>query len=126
MPGNNVKQGEVYWVFAKDLDVTGSEQRKSRPYVIVSRTQINAAQPNVVGVPLSTKLHKACAHRVLIPLSHMTKDVGCVRPMSDSVALVDHIRVLDISRFEMPRMAVLSETAIGGLELALAYVFDIR
>ncbi len=34
-------QGEVYWAVAKDLDIAGHEQMKSRPYVIVSRTLLN-------------------------------------------------------------------------------------
>ena len=31
------KRGEIYWVNARDLDVQGHEQNKSRPYVIVSQ-----------------------------------------------------------------------------------------
>jgi hypothetical protein len=81
---------------------------------------------NVVGVPLSTKLHKACAHRILIPLELMVKNLASTRPLSTSVALTDHIRVLDSSRLEVPPMGKLSVTAIGGLELALSILFDIR
>ena len=128
MPGMplSVRQGEIYWVFAKDLDIQGSEQQKDRPYVIVSRDAINKLGNNVVGVPLSTKLHKANSYRIKIPLVYMNKDVTCKRPMSESVALVDHIRVLDPSRFEQPRMGKLSDTAMGGVELGLAFIFDIR
>jgi mRNA-degrading endonuclease toxin of MazEF toxin-antitoxin module len=97
----DVKQGEIYWVNAKDLDIQGSEQQKSRPYIIVSRTLINKLGKNVVGVPLSTKLHKASSHRLLIPVAHMVKDASCTRVLSDSVALTDHIRVLDIDRLEI-------------------------
>lgn len=121
-----IKQGEIYWVFARDLDIKGSEQRKNRPYVIVSRDAINQLGQNVVGVPLSTKLHKANSHRIQIPVSHIVKDVGCVRDMSDSVALTDHIRVLDPRRFEQPKMGRISDTAMGGIELGLAFLFDIR
>jgi mRNA-degrading endonuclease toxin of MazEF toxin-antitoxin module len=121
-----IKQGEIYWVNAGDLDVQGSEQQKSRPYVIVSRTLVNRLGKNVVGVPLSTKVHKACAHRVLLPFPHMVKNPACSRSLSDSVALTDHIRVLDIDRLEQPKMGSLSQTAINGLELALSFLFDIR
>ena len=128
IPGQplEIKQGEIYWVNANDLDVHGSEQQKSRPYVIVSRTLVNRLGKNVVGVPLSTKVHKACAHRVLLPLHYMVKNPACSRPLSDSVALTDHIRVLDIDRLEQPQMGGLSQTAINGLELALSFLFDIR
>lgn len=121
-----IKQGEIYFVDAEDLDVIGSEQQKSRPYVIVSRTLINRLGRNVVGVPLSTKIHKACAHRVLLPRNHMVPNPACRRTLSDSVALTDQIRVLDIQRLEQPKMGHLSQTAIGGLELALLFLFDIR
>ena len=121
-----IKQGDIWWVFAKDLDIQGSEQQRDRPYVIVSRHAINQLGRNVIGIPLSTKVHKANSYRVLIPVAHMIKDVGCTRPMSDSVALTDHIRVLDPSRFEQQRMGRVSDTAMGGIEVGITFVFDIR
>lgn len=131
----DILRGDIYWVRAKDLDVQGSEQKKNRPYVIVSRTNVNRAGPNVVGVPLSTKLGKAQGHRILIPEQLMVKDItwpatwpdGQPRTqLSTSVALTDHIRVLDKTRLVQPRMGSLSTAAIGGLEVALANIFDIR
>lgn len=121
-----IRCGEIYWVFANDLDVKGSEQRNDRPYVIVSRDAINALGKNVVGVPLTSRLHKANSHRILIPMAHMIRDLSCKRNMTDSVALTDHIRVLDPSRFEQPKMGIMSDTAMGGIEAGLAFLFDIR
>jgi len=121
-----VKQGEIYWVNARDLDVQGSEQQKSRPYLIVSRTIINKLGQNVVGVPLTTKLHKANSYRIKLPVGFMVKDPACTRPLQDSVALTDHIRVLDISRLEQPKMGAILLTAVGGIELGLSFLFDIR
>jgi mRNA-degrading endonuclease toxin of MazEF toxin-antitoxin module len=121
-----IRQGEIYWVTIKATETAGSEQKKNRPYVIVSRNQINRLGPNVVGVPFTSKLHHARGHRVLIPVSQMIPNVACARKLSDSVALTDQIRVLDKSRLESPKMGDLSETAKYGLEGALANVFDIR
>jgi mRNA-degrading endonuclease toxin of MazEF toxin-antitoxin module len=121
-----VRQGDIYWVRADDLDVAGSEQDKSRPYLIVSRDQVNQERPNVVGVPLTTNLKLACSYRVLIPTPHMMKEAASSRKLEDSVALVDHVRVLDKKRFELPRMGYLSKTAVGGIEGALSFLFDIR
>ena len=56
----------------------------------------------------------------------MIPDPTCPRKLQDSVALTDHLRVLDINRLEQPKMGSLSDTAKGGLELALAILFDIR
>jgi mRNA-degrading endonuclease toxin of MazEF toxin-antitoxin module len=121
-----IAQGDIYWVRANDLDIEGHEQQKNRPYVVVSRTRINKLGKNVVGVPLSTVIEKACAHRVLIPIHHMMTEPGSTRELKASVALTDHIRVLDSARFELPRMGKLSDTAIRGLEVGLAFLFDIR
>ena len=123
-----IKQGEIYWVKARDLDIEGHEQQKNRPYVIVSRTLINRLGKNVVGVPLSTQLHKAQpnSHRIKLYVEHMVKDPTSTRELKDSVALTDHIRVLDVDRLEQPKMAILTQTAIGGMELALSFLFDIR
>lgn len=121
-----VKQGEIYWVNAKDLDIQGSEQMKSRPYLIVSRTAINKLGHNVVGVPLSTKVHKANSYRIKLPVQFMVKDPACSRTLQDSVALTDHIRVLDVNRLEQPKMGMILLTAVGGIELGLSFLFDIR
>lgn len=128
IPGQplEIKQGDIYWVDAKDLDIDGSEQQKSRPYLIVSRDLINRLGRNVVGVPLSTKIHKASSHRVLLPVQLMLKNPACTRELKESVALTDHIRVLDIERLEQPKMGRLAQTAVGGIELALSFLFDIR
>ena len=127
-----IKQGQIYWVRAKDLDIEGSEQQRNRPYLIVSRDIINTLGKNVVGVPLSTKLHKACAHRVLIPALLMVKNPAWPPlgspwpPLETSVALTDHIRVLDSGRLAQPSMGSLAQTAVGGIELGLAFLLDIR
>jgi mRNA-degrading endonuclease toxin of MazEF toxin-antitoxin module len=120
------KQGEIYWVLMKDTATTGVEQKKDRPYVVVSRNQINRLGQHVVAVPFTTKLHHACGHRILIPTTQMILNPACARKLKDSVALSDQIRVLDKSRLEQPKMGDLSETARLGIEGALAYVFDIR
>lgn len=47
-----VKRGEVYWV---NLDPTvGSEIRKTRPALIVSPDDMNAALPRVIIAPLTS------------------------------------------------------------------------
>ncbi len=48
-----VKRGEVYWV---NLDPTiGSEIRKTRPGLVVSPDDMNAALPRVIVAPLTSK-----------------------------------------------------------------------
>lgn len=48
-----VRRGEVYWV---NLDPTvGTEIRKTRPALIVSPDDMNAALPRVIVAPLTSK-----------------------------------------------------------------------
>lgn len=47
-----VRRGEVYWV---ELDTTvGSEIRKTRPALVVSPDDMNAALPRVIVAPLTS------------------------------------------------------------------------
>ena len=129
----DILQGDIYWVYAIDLDIEGSEQDKNRPYVIVSRLSINRLGPTVVGVPLSTELSKAGGHRMMVPAQLMIRESAWPatwdngnprRQLETSVALTDHIRVLNKTRLTMPRMGCLSTTAIAGLELGLRRIFE--
>jgi len=128
-----ILQGEIYWVCAKDLDIEGSEQNKNRPYVIVSKSSINALGRNVVGVPLTTVLTSGGGYRVQIPLQLMVPNPSWPekwpsgvlrRKLETSIALVDHIRVLDCRRLTVPKMGELSSTAVVGLELSLHRLFE--
>lgn len=128
-----ILQGEIYWVRARDLDMEGSEQKKNRPYVIVSKSSINTLARNVVGVPLTTVLTAGGGYRIKIPLDLMVPNPGwpekwpdgtLCRQLETSIALVDHIRVLDSNRFTTPKMGELSSTAVAGLELALQRLFE--
>jgi mRNA interferase MazF len=48
-----VKRGEVYWV---NLDPTvGSEIRNTRPALVISPDDMNAALPRVIVAPLTSK-----------------------------------------------------------------------
>ena len=48
-----VKRGEVYWV---NLDPSvGSEIRKTRPALVISADDMNAALPRIIIAPLTSK-----------------------------------------------------------------------
>ncbi|HSH73920.1 MAG TPA: type II toxin-antitoxin system PemK/MazF family toxin [Methylophilaceae bacterium] len=50
---NPIKRGEVYWV---NLDPTvGTEIRKTRPALVISADDMNAALPRVIIAPLTSK-----------------------------------------------------------------------
>jgi mRNA-degrading endonuclease toxin of MazEF toxin-antitoxin module len=107
------------------MDITGGEQKNARPYVIVSRDQINRFRRNIVGIPLTKQLHQGCSYRITLPLEWQIPNPASSRPLMKCVCLSDHIRVLDKIRLEQPKMGSLSDTARYGLIGALATIFDI-
>lgn len=79
-----VKRGEVYWV---NLDPTvGTEIKKTRPALIISPDEMNAALPRIIIAPLTRK----------------GQPLGC-RPVVDfngqkARILLDQIRTVDKER----------------------------
>lgn len=120
-----IKRGDIFWVEIPDSQTVGSEQKGKRPYIIVSRTSINKMGRTVVGVPMSTKTKKQSAYRIVLPAAEIIKDVTCTSNFVDSVALTDHVRVLDQERLIKPREAHLSDSAIIALELGLSFLLQI-
>lgn len=52
-PARTIRRGEVYWI---NLDPTiGTEIRKTRPGLVVSPDDMNAALPRVIIAPLTSK-----------------------------------------------------------------------
>src|SRR5689334_16989935 len=92
----DVVQGGIY--LYEPPSVSGSEQAGLRPYVIVSRDSINKNRTTAVGVPLSTRTHKANSFRILLPAGELIKDFGSTYQFQNSVALCDHVRVIDTNR----------------------------
>jgi len=129
-----VKQGEI-WLYepptsstneqAALLVASGSEQSGLRPYIIVSRDLVNKGKPTAVGVPLTTKVKKANSYRIALPSAELLHDVGR-EPFLPSVALCDHVRVLDLNQLRN-RIGRLSDNAlVSVIGLGLAFVFDFR
>lgn len=110
---------------AATIVTSGSEQSGHRPFVIVSRDIVNKGKPTGVGVPLSTKTQKANSYRILLPVAELIRDVACSYEFKDSVALCDHIRVLDVNQIRR-KIGRLSDNAPSAVGVGIAYVFDLR
>lgn len=106
------------------FNTSGSEQSGVRPWIIVSRDLVNRGKPTAVGVPLTTKVHKANSYRIALPASELIPEIGC-EAFVDSVALCDHVRVLDLKQIQK-RIGRLSDTAVVAVGLGLAFIFDLR
>jgi mRNA interferase MazF len=118
-----VHPGEIYW--ALDPAAIGSEQQKSRPWIVMSRKSINGGN-TVVVVPLTSgtdKSKKYPAFCIILPAGEIITDIG-QKPSIDSTALCHQVRVLDKTRFT-DRYGKLSLSAIPAVQLGLSYVFNI-
>ena len=109
---------------AATITTSGSEQAGMRPYVFVSRNEVNNGKPTAVGVPLTTRIHKANSYRIFLPLAELIADEGC-SPFKDSVALCDHVRVLNTELIRK-KIGRLSDNAVLAVALGLIFVLDIR
>ncbi|MGA7931820.1 MAG: type II toxin-antitoxin system PemK/MazF family toxin [Candidatus Sulfotelmatobacter sp.] len=82
-------------VFSARLDPTeGSEPAGTRPVVVISRDSINANSPVVVVVPVTDA---ANVKRLYPSHAQLPKGSGGLR--MDSVARVEQIRAIQVSRF---------------------------
>jgi mRNA interferase MazF len=80
------QRGEVYLV--EEHGTQGSEQKKTRPWVLVGATPINRARSTVIGLPLSTQAPEKPPISIKVHLNNAT-----------ICAVIDQIRALDKKRF---------------------------
>lgn len=85
-PGTTVRRGEVYWV---NLEPTvGTEIRKTRPALVISPDDMNAALPRVLVAPLTSKGQAlGCRPQVLF-------NDKPARILLDQLRCVDKVRLL--------------------------------
>lgn len=107
------------------LVTSGSEQSGMRPWIIVSRDLVNKGKPTAVGVPLTKRIDKANSYRIAIPVGEILREVACGYEFVNSVALCDHVRVLDINQLKR-KIGRLSDNAAVSVGAGLGYLFDLR
>ena len=79
-------RGDVYLV--EEHQTLGSEQKKTRPWVLVGASMINAARRTAIAVPLSTQAPEKPPLSVKILFNNV-----------NVCAVLDQIRALDKKRF---------------------------
>lgn len=121
-PKRVVDPGEIFWVTVPPR--AGSEQNGRRPCVVISRRSLNGGN-TVVVVPLSTSTDRASAHRILLPVSEMIKDLGCDTELKDSVAVCSQVSVVD-KRYIENRIGQVSHNAVLSIQLGISYLIDSR
>jgi mRNA interferase MazF len=112
-----MKRGDVY--DARLDPVEGSEQRGSRPVVVVSRDAINKFSPVVSAAPCTTyrEGRRVYPSQVLVIAPEGGMD-------ADSVILGEQVRVLDKKRL-LRRRGELTPATMTRLNQALRIAFDL-
>jgi mRNA interferase MazF len=106
-----VVRGSLVWV---SLDpARGAEVPKTRPCIVVSRTEANDLSPTVTIVPLSSVRRRA-ADRLVQPLLPVKE----TRLPKDSRALCDQVRTIDKRRIR-ETVGVLDDGPLGKVDRGL-------
>jgi len=110
-------RGEIYLA---NLDpATGSEQRGTRPVLVVSREALNEYAPIVIVVPITGREHK----RQLYP-THTEIIAGEAGMAKDSVALCEQVRAISKKRLAK-RVGRASAELMQRVETALRIAMDL-
>jgi mRNA interferase MazF len=80
------QRGEVYLV--EEHGTQGSEQKKTRPWVLVGATPINKARRTIIAIPLSTQAPEKPPISIKVYLNNI-----------NVCAVIDQVRALDKKRF---------------------------
>ena len=108
-------------VFSARLDPTeGSEQAGTRPVVVISRDSINANSPAVVVIPVTdaSNVKRTYPSHVYLP-----KGSGGLK--TDSVAKIEQIRAIQVSRF-VGYYGRLDKNAVARVEEAIKITLALR
>jgi mRNA-degrading endonuclease toxin of MazEF toxin-antitoxin module len=127
-PPPDVSPGEVYWVNIPQDQTVGHEQYDQRPYVVVSRLEVNR-RGTVIGVPFTSvkdpsRLSELPPYWISIPFSELQVDWGAQVKAVMSVAKADQIRVLDRDRLGS-KIGTLSRTALVSIQLGIQFALEI-
>ena len=80
------KRGEVYLV--EEHNIQGGEQKKTRPWVLVGASPVNAARSTLLAIPISTQAPEKPPMSIKVYFNN-----------SNVSAVIDQLRALDKKRF---------------------------
>lgn len=88
----NLKRGRVYYCDFGEDNIRGSEQRGTRPVIIISNDVGNRFSPTVIVAAITSQVNKTClpTHVILEDYPELTDEHGTV--------LLEQIRTVDKSR----------------------------
>jgi len=128
-PPPDVHPAEVYWVEIPKDHTVGHEQYDRRPYVVVSRAEVNR-RGTVIGVPFTSvkdpsKMAQLPPYWISIPSAELKVDWGAHLQAVASLAKTDQIRVLDRDRLGS-KIGTVSQSALLSIQLGIMFALDIE
>ncbi|MGH9873919.1 MAG: type II toxin-antitoxin system PemK/MazF family toxin [Pyrinomonadaceae bacterium] len=129
-PARQIPQrGDIFWANLPSLESVGSEQRGTRPVLVMSEVmvvsvdQLNQRIPVCVIVPLSAQVQKENrVNRILIPENQKISEPGTRGCPGDSLALTEQIRCISVDRLDGQRVGRAKPGAIAAVETGIKYV----
>ncbi len=113
---NTISKGDIYYA---SLDpIVGSEQNGTRPVVIIQNDIGNKYSPTVLVAPITTKVKS----KAYLPTHVFIKYSKHIK--SDSIVLLEQIRVLDKSRL-ISYVDSLTKEEIKKLDISIIKSFNI-
>jgi mRNA-degrading endonuclease toxin of MazEF toxin-antitoxin module len=123
----DLERGMIFWAEVTSKGAVGSEQLKTRPWLVVSRNKLRRLGL-AIAVPLSTKLAKGEStdfrgFRIRIPETEIEKySLAAGVPQmqaGDSLVLTEQVRVMDHARFPGNPIARVTVAAMAAVEAGL-------
>ena len=112
-----IRRGDV-WLVALDPGTIGSEQRRTRPCVVVQRDAANAASPTTIVVPVTAGAGRRPSP-ISIPLAP-----GASGLTKASIALCGQLRAVDRSRL-ISRLGALDAAGIEAVNAGVRAILDL-
>jgi mRNA interferase MazF len=108
---NKFERGDI-WLISLDPTV-GSEIKKTRPAIIISRTDFNQISKTLTVIPISSGSFIPGIH---VPIAHLKKD--------DSHAITPQIRIASKERLQK-KLGKVSASELREIEQQLTFYLDL-
>lgn len=119
-----INRGMIFWADVPRHHTLGSEQFKRRPWLVISADSIHQRLPQVVAVPISSRVVRADEFL----LSRIALEIADIVPNPDGsaltfggVVLTEQIRALAHERLEGQPAGKLSSSALAKVDAGLRY-----
>lgn len=112
-----IERGDVY--FARLNPVIGSEQRGTRPVVVVQNNLGNKTSPTVLVAPITSNMDK----NIYLPTHIRVNGEENIR--KDAIILLEQIRVLDKRRFSS-YLSKLNDKTMKSVEKGILHTFGME